>query len=222
MSVNALLVINEAAALVGDPRFDRVTRDAWRALMNQSARDIARKLNLVLKTATFDLVALDDEYALPTDCWQVKSFQVNETPADLTTWWWLKEAFEDEFRDATQGNYQSATRPTRYFCRVDTFHLLPKPDVTITGGGKIRYWGMPDDVTNESIQSIPLVDTMRDSLRDRMVTYALRRLEKFDAASQHEKEWQTALTSDRDRIEDRSADRRPRIRTRAGNIFGQR
>lgn len=221
MSVNALLVINEAAALIGDPRFDRVTRDAWRTLMNQSARDIARKLRLVSKVATFDLVALDDEYAQPDDCWQVQSMQVNETPSDKTTWWWLKEMFEDEFRDVTGGQFPSATRPRRYFARVDTFHLFEMPDTFIAGGGKVRYWGMPADVTNESVEGIPLANIMRDSLRDRMCVYGLRRLEKWDAASQHEKEWEAALTSDRDRIEDRSSDRRPRLRMRSGGD-GQR
>lgn len=217
MSVSALVVINEAAELVGDPNFERITRSAWRVFMNQSARDIARKLNLVLKVATFDIVADDDEYAMPSDCWQVKSLQANETPTDKTTWWWLGEMFEDEFRAATNGQFPSGTRPIKYFARVDTFHLFYRPDTDILGGGKIRYWGMPDEVTSEGTQNIALADIMRDSLRDRMCTYGLRRLEKWDAASMHEKEWQTSLGSDRDKVEDRSADRRPRIRTRPFN-----
>ena len=222
MSTNSLTVINEAAALVGDPAFDRINRDAWRAILNHSARDIARKLRLVLKAATFDLVLNDDEYAMPDDCWQVKSMRVNETPTDTTTWWWLKEMFEDEFRNATQGQFSTATRATRYFALTDTFHLYPRPDKAITGGGKIQYWGMPAEVTSEATQGIPLADIMRDTLRERMLVYALRRLEKFDAAAAQEQEWQASLTSDRDRIEDRSADRRSRIRTQSGNIFGQR
>lgn len=222
MSTNALSVINEAAVLIGDPLFSRITRSQWVALMNQSARDVAKKLRIVLKAATFDIVAGQHEYALPDDCWQVKSFQFNETPEDETTWWWLTEVFEDEYRKATNGMYPSSGRPTNYFVNLETFHLYQNPSESIVGGGKIRYWGMPSTVSNEAVDSIPLQDIMRDTLRDRMVTYALRILEKWDAASNHEREWNSSITIDRDRIEDRSADRRARIRTRPGNTFGQR
>ena len=222
MSINSLTVINEAASLVGDPAFGRISAEAWRIIQNHSARDIARKLRLVLQTVTFDIVALGHEYALPSDCLQVKWVQFNETPSDQTTWWEVKEFFEAEFRAATNGQYSSNTRPTRYFVLNDTFHLHPMPDKTIVAAGKILYWGLPDDVTSPSVQPIPIMDILRDTLRERMLVYGLRRLEKYDAAANAEKEWEASLTVDRDRLEDRSADRRPRIRARMGNIFGQR
>lgn len=222
MSVSALTVINEAAALVGDPNFTRVNQPAWNVILNSSARDLMRKLRLQLWTVTFDLAALDHEYALPSDCLQVKWVQVNETPSDQTQWREVKEFFEDEYRAATNGQYSSGTRPTRYFVLNDTFHLHPMPDTTILAGGKILYWGLPDDVTSPSTQGIPVMDILRDTLRERMLIYGWRRLKDFEAAAQAEKEWEASLTVDRDRLEDRSADRRPRVRTRPGNIFGQR
>lgn len=220
MSTSALSVINEAALAVGDPQFSRIARVEWRDLLNQSSRDLARKLRLVLWTATFDLAAASDEYALPADCIQVKGMRWNDTPSDSTTWRKCDEWFEDEFNGATDGSFSEGD-PAHYFVRVDTFHLYPRPGTAITGGGKIIYWGLPDDVTDEATQVIPIMDMLRDSLRERMVIHGLRRLDRFDKAAAHEQEWQASLTSDRDRLEDRSADRRSRIRTRPGNIFGQ-
>jgi hypothetical protein len=222
VSTNALVVINEAAALIGDPEFKRVTAEAWRVIENNSCRDLARKLRLVLWTATFDIVANDHEYALPADCLQVKRIQCNETPSDQTTWWEVDEYFEDEFRAVTNGQYSSASRPYRYMAWLDTMDLFPMPDTDITGGGKITYWGLPDDIVTPATQGIPLMDIVRDSLRQRMLVYGFNRLEKYDAAAKAEQEWQATLTVDRDRLEDRSADRRPRIRTRRGNFLGLR
>lgn len=214
MSTPATTPINEAAALVGDPAFTRITQPTWTVFLNTAARDLARKMRLIRRAATFDLVANDPEYALPSDCIQIIGMQYNLTPSDQTTWMKAKEMFEDEHQVATNGSY-SAGNPTRYLPRPDTFMFYPMPDTTIAAGGKITYWGMPDEVTNISSQSIPVMDFLRDSLRDRMVTFALRRLEKWDAASMAEKEWEAALTVDRDRFEDRSADRRTALRPRS-------
>ena len=222
MSVSAQEVINECATLIGDPAQQRVDADVWKLFLNQSARDIARKLRLVLWTVTFDIVGNDPEYALPSDCIQVKRVQFNETPSDQTTWWDVKEMFEDEFRAATDGQYPSISRSHRYHIFNDTFWLYPMPDVSVSGGGKITYWGLPDGVTSPSTQVIPLMDFMRDTLRERMIVYGLRRLEKWDASVKAEQEWQASLSSDRTRIEDRSADRRSRIRTSPRNTFGAR
>ncbi len=211
MSTNALEIVYEASTLVGDPMFQRITQEDWRHLLNTACRDIARKLRVHRRCALFDIEANSPEYAMPEDCLQIISMQYNDTPQDANTWWWLQEMFEDEFRDATHGTF-SAARPIRYLARTDTFLLFPQPDASYAGGGKVTYWGLPDEVTSLSTQNIPFQDTLRDTLRDRMVTFALRRLEKFDAAAQHEKEWVASLTTDRDRLEDRAADRRSRMR----------
>jgi hypothetical protein len=222
VSVNAQIVVNEAAALIGDPAFSRITTEGWRVMLNESCRDVVVKLRLQMWRATFDLVANDPEYALPDDCIQVKRIEVNETPSDQTTWWDVGEWFEDEFRAATNGYYPLNTRPVRYTVWVDTYNLYMMPDTTIPGGGRITYWGLCDDVTDLGSQNIPVLDFMRDRVRDRMLIYGFRRLKQWDSAAAAEKEWEAALSADRARIEDRSADRRARLRTPAGNRFGLR
>jgi hypothetical protein len=219
VSVSALQVINEAALQIGDKDFSRVTRPDWRIILNNSCRDLARKLRLVRWTATFDIED-EDEYALPSDCIQVISMRWNATPDDKTTWWWLEEMFEDEWRSQTHGSHPTGD-PRKYLALNDTFHLFPIPESDVVGGGKIVYWGLPDEVTDETTQPIPIMDMLRDTLRERMVIYGLRRLDRFDKADAHEREWQASLTSDRDRLEDRAVDRRSRLRTGPRN-YGER
>lgn len=216
-----MLVINEAAAHIGDPLFRRISADEWLSFQNQSSRDLCRKLRLKLWTSVFDTVLNESEYSLPDDCLQVKSLRYNATPSDPTTAYWLTEAFEDEYRSLTDRTV-SVSQPLHYFVLTQTFFLSPIPDATVVGGGKIQYWGMPDNVTSPVSENIPVADFLRDTLRERMLIYGWRRLEKWDSAAAAESEWQASLATDRDRLEDRSADRRPRIRTRPGNIFGQR
>lgn len=218
MSVNALAIINEAALACGDPRFSRIDRDEWKMILNQSCRDLSRKMRLTLHTATFDITAGDAEYAFPDDCIQIKSLRWSDNPLDPSLWRWVEELFEDEYRSLTN-LAQSTGVPTGYHPQVDTYFMNPIPDATIVGGGKIQYWGMPDEVTNPETERIPVLDVLRDTLRERMVIYAMRRLEKWDAAQARELEWQATLVVDRDRIEDRSADRRSKLR--ANNSFSR-
>jgi hypothetical protein len=219
MSVQALAVVNDCARSLSDPQFQRVTRADWRAFMNEACRDLARKLRLVKWTATFD-IENEGEYAMPEDCVQLVKVFYNPTPADRDTWRVLGEKFADEFYDATDGAYAEGD-PCEYFADTDTFHLYPRPDTAITGGGKVTYWGMPDEVTDEGVQLMPLRDVLRDSLAQRMLVLALRHIERFDKADEYEKEWLASLTTDRDRLEDRSQDRRPRMRP-GGISFGER
>jgi len=219
MSVPALDVINDAALAIGDPAFTRLKRPQWLVILNQSQRDMARKLRLVRHTATFDIED-SDEYAMPDDCIQSVSFQWNDTPTNRETWRWLAEMFEDEFRAGTDGAFASGD-PRKYLALTDTFRLYPRPDREIDGGGKITYWGMPDNVTDETTQAITIRDTARDTLKERMVIYGLRALDRFDKAREHEQEWIASLTTDREKFEDRSADRRPRLRPYPSS-FGER
>ena len=219
MTVLSLRVIEEAALAIADPRFTRVTRPQWLTILNQSQRDMARKLRLVKHIATFD-IETDDEYALPDDCVQVASMQWTDTPGDRNTWRWLREKFEDEFRADTDGSFSDGD-PCEYLVLTDTFHLFPRPDQLILGGGKITYWGMPDEVTDESTQAITIRAVARDTLKERMVVHGLRAIDRFDKAEKHEQEWVASLTTDRDKFEDRSTDRRPRMRT-SPTSFGER
>lgn len=222
MSVNAQTVINEAATIVGDPAFGRISNDTWTVFLNASCRDTVVKLRLQLWIVTFDIVANDHEYKLPDDCIQVKRVQVNETPSDQTTWWDVKEMPEDDFRAATNGQYPSESRPRGYHIWVDTFDLYRMPDTDIQGGGKITYWGLCDAVTSPAIENLPVLDLVRDRVRDRMLVYGFNRLKQWDSAAKAEKEWEAGLTADRSRIEDRAADARPRLRTSRTNSFGVR
>ncbi len=219
MSVNALSVINDAALAVGDPGFTRVSRPQWLSILNQAARDLARKMNLVTWTATAAAVAGDEQLALPADCVQVRSLRYYTNPADESTRAWLGEKYEDEYRSLTDRSSSSGD-PLYYFVEGETINVWPVPSADLEAAFRIQYWGLPDAVTNESTQGIPVMDFLQDSLRERMVILGLRALKEFDTAAAHELEWQASLTFDRARVEDRSEDRRTRIRTSGSRMSG--
>jgi hypothetical protein len=93
------------------------------------------------------------------------------------------------------------------------FHLYPKPATAIVNAGHICYWSMPDAITNPNTQNIPFADFLFDTLVEGMVVNGLKKLEKFEAAAARKIEWEESLVFDRDKMEDRSEDRRPNMMT---------
>jgi len=210
VSVPALSVVSEAAIQCGDPQYQTIALDEWLVYLNASTRDLARKLLLKRRKTVGDITA-DMEYAYPANLIQVIRVEWNPTPSDATTWRKLREVFEDEFEDKTTYNYPTGD-PLGYFASTESFFLLPMPQQDLSSGLRITYWGVPDAVTSISTQPITIMDMLRDALRERMVIYGMRRQQRYDEATAHEKEWEAALQYERPRLEDRSADRRSAVR----------
>lgn len=216
-------VADECAVLAGDPDYRRVTRPDWLVFLNRTARTMARRMNIIEVEAFFDITADSDLYKLPDDCKQAREFQVTQTPSNANTFYSLDEKFDDEFRLRRQRNRNTGD-PKVYLMRQGFFQLDPWPSADYEDGGKITYWAMPDPITDMTIQYVPFANVLRDTLAEGMVVHALKKLEKFDAAIAREKEWEASLVLDRDKMEDRSADRRSKVRPRSssrGNYDGQ-
>jgi hypothetical protein len=210
-SVLCSAVADEAATLISDPDYRRVTRPDWLIFLNATARTMARRMNIIEVEAFFDITSESDLYALPDDCKQMREIQVTQSPSDGATYYSLDEKFDDEFRARRQRSRQVGD-PKIYLMRQGFFQLDPFPSADYTNGGKITYWAMPDDITDMTIQYVPFANVLRDTLREGMIVHALKKLEKFDAAAAREKEWDASLVLDRNTVEDRSADRRSKIR----------
>jgi hypothetical protein len=220
MSFNSLLVINEAAEALRDPAFGTITQPRWLSIQNRVARIMARKMRLVEWTTVTGVTLAEPEYEYPSDSFQIISVRYNETPGDPTTWFKLGELFSDEFEARTQRNYSTGT-PMRYYPATTSLFLHPMPDVTLASALKVRYWGLPDAVTNASTQDVQLSDTLRDLLLEGMIAYGFDDMKDYESGASAQQKWQAALTFDRDRFEDKSADRRSRLRPRASN-YGAR
>lgn len=204
---------SEAAVTIGDDKFSRVTRDNWKQFINKRMRMMCIRMRLVKRRAYFSIEADNEVYSLPTNCVQMTRLQFNPTPSDRNVYRDLNEKFEDEFRSSTSNQYPTGD-PTHYFADQGFFYLLPMPTTDVTLGGKIEYWGLPDGVTSQD-QTFSLPDSMYDILVQGIVIDALRKMEKFDQAQVAEGDWEATIDRTRNTLEDRSADRRSKVRVGA-------
>lgn len=214
MSTMIQSIIDDAKLKVGDPGLHRVTPAKWLAFYNEAARTLATRLNLVRSIATFNIEAANEMYSMPDDSVQMTRLEINDTPSDPLVWRDLDEIFLDEFREAVTGQYPTSDRPDRYFADAGYFYLVGRPTTEILGGGRITYWGLPDDAT-AATESIPFANVVRDALALAMAVLANDDLEKPDIAAQMEERLERRLDELRPKLTDRSADRRSSIRPKS-------
>lgn len=220
MSVSTLAIANDVALVLGDQSFTRFEQADHLLAINRVCRELATELRLVQWEASFDVVAGIEVYALPADCVQMRSLRFSLTPSDITSFYKLGEMFEDEFESATARQYTSGD-PTKYLARQGYFWLHPLPQATSVAGGRLLYWGLPDAVADLTTGVLPLPDFVRDLVALGVQIHALRKLEELEQAAVYEQEYARTMALIRDKIEDRSADRRSRVRTRVGGFGGQ-
>lgn len=210
MSTVISSIVNDASILASDPQFSRVTQSDWLAFYNLASRRLATDLKLVEYEATFTTTT-DDLYSMPEDAVQIKAVFYNADPAtDPYGYRKLGEMFEDEFQSSTDGAYPDGT-PSHYHPRQGYFHLYPRPDSTVTAGGKVQYWGIPADSFDRTA-NIPFADLMRDVLLLGMLYYGFTKMKLFEDAAAKKAEWDEAMAVSREKMEDRSVDRRTRLR----------
>lgn len=206
-------IASEASIIIGDDKFSRVTRGNWLVFANRRMRKLCMRLNIVKRRARFNIVANNEIYALPANCVQMTRLQFTDTPSDIGTFRDLRERFEDDFRDATSNQYPTGD-PDRYFADQGFFYLLPMPTTSVALGGRIEYWGLPDAALAQE-DAISLPETMHDLLVEGIVIDAQRKMEKFDQAAVSEQEWENTISETRVKLEDRSSDRRSKVRVSA-------
>lgn len=212
MSVSARTIADESAILLGDPDFTQVSLPRWRILLNRAQRKMATRIDVYGLQSTFDIVSGSGRVALPDDCTHLARVEFTETPSDPTTYRELDELPEEQFRAQTSGHYPTGS-PTEYCARMGWFHLVPQPDANVDEGGRMDYWAIPPDITDIDTQSIVFPDMARDHLVTGCLIEGMRASRMFDEAAELEKEWYAVMEPEvKDRLEDRSSDRRPSFR----------
>lgn len=210
MSFRVSDIAADGSLVIGDDRYSRVTRDNWLTFVKKRSRLLCMRLNLVKRRAYFTITADDALHTLPTNCVQMTRLQFTSTPSDVNTFGDLTEMFEDEFRASTSNCYPTGD-PQRYFTDQGFFYLIPKPTTEVVLGGRIEYWGLPDTVSAQA-DFVPLPDTMQDILLQGCVVDAQRKMEKYPEADRLEAEWEANIDRLRNKVEDRSNDRRSKVR----------
>lgn len=216
MSVLVRAIMDDAAIAVGDPAYSNVKQPEVLAFYNRTARVVARRMRVLEYEAYYDLTAASDLYKLPDDCTQVRRMLVTQTPLVGDSYYPLQEIMEDEHGQLTSRT-TAVGDPRRYYVRQGYFHVWPLSSADVVNGGKIIYWGIPQDATDIANDRSPFPDMVRDTLAEGIVVHVLKRMSRLDEAQAREKEWWDSLNLDRDVMEDRSRDRRPNLRTRSRN-----
>lgn len=216
-TTKAIAIINECAIRFGDRAFNSVDRDKWLSFMNERARGLATRLRLVKRRALFSIEADNELYTFPDNMVVMTRMEFTPTPNDRTTFRDLREMFEEEWRGATTNTYPTGD-PTRYYADQGFFYLYPLPAASYTRGGRLTYWGLPNEVVNYDIDLQPFADSMKNALVEGMLSDAYDAIEKYDVAAKQEAKFEKIVAQAQLNLEDRSEDRRqvlmPRSRVR--------
>lgn len=218
-------LIADAAFEIGDPNKQRVSMSQWTSIYNRSNRELCQKANILPLSEKFTLVAGQQRYSYPAGMVVMTGIRVTETPSDETTARYLKEIFEDEFRELTDAMYPSASLPDYYFATTGWFNLVGTVTAEIVGGACITYFGLPDRITEAQItggQVMQVPDFAQDYLLRRMVIHGQQARNRLVEAKSALDIWYSDMESLQDKLEDRSQDRRSSIAPRKSRFVGMR
>lgn len=213
-------VIRDAAVKLGDPNYSRVTSDDWLLFGNMACRRLSQRLRIVKYLASFDVEADNEMYSLPSDSVQMTRLQYSPTPTDENTFRDVNELPLDLYRAEVNGGYPTG-EPVSYCPDAGFLRVTPRPTVTLAMGFRIEYWGLAEAVTLPSSQNFPFQDVMRDLVVDGMMPHALRKLEKVAEADRADAAFEAGIVALEAKVQDRSDDRRTRLRPSRSAAFGQ-
>lgn len=223
MSTLAIMAIEDAALLIGDPDKQTVSESAWLPLLNMAERELSRRLRIIKRIATFKIAANLEVYTLPDDCVQMTKLEYSPTPTLRSSWRPLREMSEPVYRALTNQTYPTG-EPWRYFPEQGYFYLDTIPTTTVVGGGKITYWGLSDQIALPNTEYLGVRDALRDLVVQGMVALAKSKLLRLDEGDRAVAAWHEAIDSTRSRIQDPADDSSETIATHTSRALrmGQR
>jgi len=205
-------ILDDASNKVNDPNKGRLGQARWLQFYNDATEYMTVAWKIREQDATHDIAADEDRYTYPDDCMQMSRWRWSETPSDTTTYEDAGELFEDEFRMVTNRSLPSGDTGFRYWARPQFFQITPRPTVLVQEGGLLTYWKIATAVIDPAVETFELPPAARMFARDHMVISAKRELGRNDEWPTDLVVWEKHMDLVWDRLEDRSDDRRERIR----------
>jgi hypothetical protein len=207
-------IIDDTAIEFGDPAKAKIGQPVWLLWYNEAREQITRDYHVLEQDATHDLTIDEDRYVYPDDCVQMSRWRYNATPSDPNTYVEAGELFEDEFREIVALQVPTGDSYFRYWARPTFFQITPKPTATVLGGGLITYWQLAarTESGNEPTTDFDLPPAMRRLVVRLMLIFAKERLHRYEEAQRDRASWEVDMARAYERVEDRSDDRRPRLR----------
>ncbi len=214
MSILVDTIIGEAATRLDDPNKARILPAGWLLYYNDAIEAITTDWKVLEQDATHDLLQDEDRYDYPDDLVQMKRWKWSPDPTDPTTYVKAGEIFDDEYDRLTTRNLPVGDAEYQYWARANFFQITPRPTATVVDAGLISYWKLATRATDAAIDLFPLPDTLRVLTREHMLMSAKRTLTRYDEYQVDLSSWELRVSKIADKIEDRSDDRRARLRIR--------
>jgi len=209
-------LIDDAALAIGDPNKGRVSPTHWLSFYNRATRELCQKANVLKYEGEFNLEARA-EYRYPAEMTCFKGVEVTLTADDDDSWFFLKEMFEDEFREYTDRTYPIDALPSHYFAEANGFFLIPRPQATLSNCGLMHYFGLPDRVSDPTV-NMQTDDTTQDLITRRI--FGMRARNRLVEAAAEYATWKDDVESLMDKLDDRSQDRRSSLAPRRRRYSG--
>lgn len=214
MSTFVTDLITSALLEIGDKDGHRTTRAEMLLYFNRTQRALATGLRCLQTDYYFNLVANEPRYVYPEDAVQISGIRISRVavPTSLEDYYWLGEFFNDEFRMATHGMRPSAT-VYAYHARPEWFELLNAPVADVVDGGIVTTWRNAARLPSEtSSATMELPDWLDNVVIEGMKILARMSGRERAAAMSDWQRWTAEIDGLREKVEDRSDDRRAAIR----------
>lgn len=208
-------LISEAANNIGDPSQQRIKPATWLMLYNDTLEEITRDYRILERDATFDISLEEDRYAYPDDLVQAREVRWSSTPTDVNSYAEVGERFDDEQRELTRYGKFDGDTDFHYWARAEFFQLDPKPTVTVTDGGFISYWRLATPITVVQGAVFELPATLRKLSRTLLESNGLEAMERYAEAASLREQWENKMLKAYEKFEDRSDDRRAKLRLKS-------
>jgi hypothetical protein len=204
-------LIDRAGVEIADPNFRRTSRSEFLQYLNKIQNKLATETRCIEVDADFNIAANVYEYPWPSSSVGMTGVRYSETPSSPDSFYWLDEKFRDEWRNMTN-RLRPSGNVWAYFARTKSFEILGTPTSNIVNGGIATYWVKATRIVTETATVMEVPDFLEDMVVDGMVI--LGRMSGRDrvAAAQDYQRWVASLAELREKIEDRSDDRRAAIR----------
>jgi len=213
-------LVNAAALQMGDPTRGRIKTPDWVYHYNMAMHDICTLYDVLQFEASADLPT-DGLASYPEEGTRISEVSFSESPSEVGSFRVLREKFEDEYRNLTLHGLPDTTSPEFYFADIGYIRIIARRAVDVVGGLRIKFFGVPDEATDLTTTYIPLPNFMRNYAIERMLVYAYRSDQRHAEANETENRWNQREGWVREKLGDRSVDRRDAVRPKGSvNKYG--
>ena len=211
-------ILGEAARALSDAGRGKIGTTELLLWYNEAIEHMSLTWKILEEDSTHPIDANEDRYLYPDLMVQMQRWRYSETPTDPLSYTKGREIFEDEFTAATNRSMPTGDQEFRYWARAQFFQITPRPTLTVAAGGLITYWKLAGRVIDPLTEVFELPAGVRVFVRRRIVMEAKLRLHRYEEYATDLAVWERDVDKVADRFEDRSDDRRPRLRLRTARV----